>query len=89
MLSWILFAATYIALGALLILFSHELATALTKLSVKFYEIFPPLKKRTTLSRLAGTQANYRSSQIYFRLLGAVMLLGGALLLGKVMMYRR
>ena len=89
MLSWILFAATYIALGALLILFSHELATALNKLSVKFCEIFPSIKKRIPLSRLAGTQTNYRSSRIYFRLLGAVMLLGGAILLGKVMMFRR
>ncbi|HET8924501.1 MAG TPA: hypothetical protein VFN26_16070 [Candidatus Acidoferrum sp.] len=89
MLSWILFAATYIALGALLIFFSHELATSINRVSMKFYEIFPPIKKRIPLSRLAGTQTNYRISRIYFRLLGAVMLLGGAILLGKVMMYRR
>jgi hypothetical protein len=79
----------YIALGALSILFSHELATALNNFSVKFYEMFPVLKKRIPLSRLAGTQTNYRSTRICFRLLGALMLLGGALFLGKIMVHVR
>lgn len=87
MFGWILFARTYIALGALSILFSNELAATLNKFSLKFYGIFPVLKKRIPLSRLAGRQANYRSSQIFCRLLGTLMLLGGALLLGKVILH--
>jgi hypothetical protein len=87
MFGWILFADMYIALGALSILFSHELATAVNKLSVKLYEMLPAIKERIPLSRFAGTQKNYRSTRIYFRLLGALMVLGGAVLLGRLMMH--
>ncbi len=78
----------YIAGGVLALVFSHELATALNAFSVRFYQWFPSLKKRIPLSRLAGTQTNYKSSLYYFRGLGILMLVGGTLMLGLVLLRR-
>ena len=83
------FAIAYMTLGLLAVLFSHDIAEALNRFSVKFYEMFPALKKAIPLSRLAGTQQNYKSSLYYFRVLGVLMLICGVAFLGLVLLGHR
>jgi hypothetical protein len=59
-------ALSYIALGLLAFTLSHEIATAMNRFSVRFYEFFPALKKALPLSRLAGTPQNYKSELYCF-----------------------
>ncbi len=89
MFSGMALGTAYIAAGVFVTVFCHELATALNAFSVKFYEKFPGLKKRIPLSRFAGTQRNYKSSLIYFRILGFLLLAGGTVMLGIVLVVRR
>jgi len=82
------FALTYMALGVLAFVFSCEIASAMNRFSVRFYEVFPALKKAIPLSRLAGSPRNYKSSLYFFRILGALMMLAGTVFLGFVMLHR-
>jgi hypothetical protein len=50
-----------IAMGALLFVFSRELASLLNRASVKLYEFFPRLKALPR-SYLAGTDRNYKTT---------------------------
>ena len=81
---FIAFALVYIALGAMAIVFSHEIASGMNRFSVRFYEMFPALKKAISLSRLAGSPQNYKSSLYFFRILGVMMIGSGVVFLGLV-----
>jgi hypothetical protein len=87
--SLFIFALTYCAVGLVLFRFAHEIATAVNRFSVKFYELFPALKRLPLGSRLAGTPQNYKSLFYCSRILGGLMMTGGLVFLGLVMLRRR
>ncbi len=78
-------ASAEVGIGALLVTFAHDVATWGNRFSVKLYETFPALKKLPR-SRLAGSQLNYKYMFYALRFAGAVMLVGGTMLLGLVML---
>ena len=78
-----------VAIGILLIYFSHEIATELNRLSVKVHEVFPRLKDILPGLQLAGTSRNYKSSLYFFRFVGAFMVLFGTFFLGLVVLHYR
>jgi len=83
---FIALAFAYIALGAMAFIFSHEIAAAMNRFSVRFYEFFPTLKKAIPLSRRAGSPRNYKSSLYFLRILGGLMIVAGIVFLGLVML---
>jgi hypothetical protein len=80
-------AMTYCALGLLAVMYSHQIATAMNRFSVRFYEVFPILRK-VPGARLAGTPQNYKSALYFFRILGTLMMASGIAFLGLVMLER-
>ena len=82
------FGLTYVALGVLAFIFSHEIATAANRFSVRFYEIFPALKRALSLSRFAGSQRNYKTTLYFLKILGALMALAGTVFLGIAILNR-
>jgi hypothetical protein len=82
------FSMTYMTIGLLLVIFSHDLARGLNRASVKFYEL-PMLKKKIPLSRLAGSEFNYKTSLYFFRVFGAFMALAGTIFLGLTLLWPR
>ena len=85
---FIAIALTYLALGALAVALSHEIAPGLNRFSVWFYDMFPVLKKAISLSRFAGSPRNYKTGLYFLRVLGVMMMLFGVVLLGLVMLRR-
>jgi hypothetical protein len=71
------FGLECIAVGALVFAFSHEVATGANRFAVKFYEVFPAIKKALPSSRHAGTERNYKTIYYVYKALGAVLMLIG------------
>jgi hypothetical protein len=76
------FAITYMTLGILAGVFSRDIANAMNRFSVKFYEVFPWLRKALPGSRLAGSQLNYKTTLWFLRALSVLMTIVGTVSLG-------
>jgi hypothetical protein len=82
------FGIVYVVVGALLFSLSPEIADGLNRFSVRVYDFFPSLKK-LPFSSNAGSELNYKSSFYFFRILGILMCVFGALALGSVLLHRK
>jgi hypothetical protein len=76
-----------IAMGALLFVFSRELASLLNRASVKLYEFFPRLKALPR-SYLAGTDRNYKTTFYVLRALGVYLVVLSTVFLGLYVLHR-
>ncbi len=74
-------------MGALLFVFSRELASLLNRASVKLYEFFPRLKALPR-SYLAGTDRNYKTTFYVLRALGVYLVVLSTVFLGLYVLHR-
>jgi hypothetical protein len=81
------FAMVYLAVGLLLLIFSHELAQGLNRFSVQVYEIFPTLKK-IPFSHRARSIGNYKSTFYFLRVIGVLMAAAGVVFIRMEVLLR-